>query len=667
MNSHSTGRSNSASQRTHLSVSSQPQTNPINDRDPRDGFDYQDQGPSNTPSKKRREEPLLSSASQASTDSGAFLHTEQLTEKLEAVNIYERGTRGTRARYSDDDYDSIKPNTILPTRRRSSRWSSKSQRPTRHDQERRNDKVALDPFSRPAVNTKLRHVLLNWRTHTCNGTHRTLLEVLKGALNSNQQRHKFVVWQHSNFDNMKLDELETMVAQLRNTGLQDGMLGLTKRLIKRVQLISERPFVGGSFLKPAVTRYDMLNDSRLARDKSCAFLNFPYFLVKKAEKGVKFVKGDTRHPTRTLLQSRYRLNETTERDKSQCIRMLDAKSLESCIEAPGAESRPLTRRVDEDLIYVPQLWALIMGRDHLLTAGPTTDQALQGSELEFRDSVISDACTLVRISFMNQGIREDVAFPLQQCATWFGLLNKHQQIRSALSQGKEIAAPKEYRLRIGDHILSDITWASVQQKAADGPMLNLWMDTPKPPRVTVRDANGDSASEASQISDYNDEPYTVMRTASTTSADFEKLGRVPVVKAFLEWRIVDDFGENDKSLADRQTDYFLENIYSTLGAACASTNSDPTTPNTIYTQNSMSGRDPRPKISVVGKTSIAVDALSWNLSHQRTEQTIEQKLYWDSTKLLGYFVSDKFDKTSPPIQLYWGLLYELIVRPDPCL
>lgn len=118
----------------------------------------------------------------------------------------------------------------------------------------------------------------------------------------------------------------------------------------------------GSFLNPTAIRYDMLDDSKYNKDRCSIFLSFPYFAVRKPEEkpGV-FSKGSPEHPQRTLLQSRYRLNETTKRDESQCITELSGEKLKSCIVAPHAETTHLTHNRVEELIFVPQLWTLIIG------------------------------------------------------------------------------------------------------------------------------------------------------------------------------------------------------------------------------------------------------------------------------------------------------------------
>ncbi|KAL8704098.1 MAG: hypothetical protein Q9201_002732 [Fulgogasparrea decipioides] len=669
MNGQYTSQTNLAPQRSHLSVGSQAQPTLINDRDPRDGFDYQDQGPSQTPSKKKGGEPVSGAASQLSTDPNNAVDYQQLVKKLDA-DLYERETKGTRARFPDRDHSSIRGPALSPVSGTPSQLSSSSSTSRRHDRRRRNDKLIPTTPSRAADKTRPRRVALNWRKELVDSIQQIILTANVSPVDPRLEPHNSVTWQHSNFEDIKLLELETLVTGLTEFGLQDSEVGLTKRLLKRVRLVSERAFVGGSFLTPTAIRYDMLNDSRYGADKCCAFLNFPFFAVRKAQKKAAFVKGDSKHPTRTLLQSRYRLNETIDRDDSQCIRMLDARSLKSCIKAPEAETAHLTRGGVDELIYVPQMWALIMGRDHMATAGPISDQALQGSTIGLRDHAALDTsqrCTLVRISFMNRGVPEEITYPLEQCASWFGLLNKHQQIRSALRQGKEETAPKDYPLQIGEHVLTDRTWASVQ-RSTDGEILRLWMETPKPPKVTVNNTDSESGSEAGQATEGEHESLAeARRTSKVTSADFPSLDRAPVVKAFLTWRVVDDFGETDDRSVDEQPKRFLNAIYETLPVTCAQEVSVSGAQTATSGRNSRSGRNPRPKISVTGKTRRDTDELGWERSVGKTEISIEQKVYWASSRLLAYFVPAEYDKTSAPIQVFWGIIYELLENHVPYL
>ena len=638
MTAQGTSQPNLTSSRSHQSVSFQVPTVPNSDRDPRDDYEYTDHSPSNTP---------------------------QRTAADPAATIYERGTRGARAKYPDGDFGSTKSNALLPSSRASSNLSSSSQKSRRNDRGHRNDRPIPNHSARATERTKLRRVLLKWGKERIDGSQRIILNAVPDAVHPAQQPLNSVLWQHTDSDNNTLEELEMLVSRLKSSGLQDSEVGLTKRLLKRVRLVTERAFVGGSFLSPTAIRYDMLNDSRYGGDKCCAFLNFPYLAMMGAQKTMAFGKGDPRHPTRTLLQSRYRLNETGNRDDSQCIRMLDTRSLKSCIQDPRAGSTWPAGEDDDMLIYVPQLWTLIMGRDRMVTVGPLSDQALEGSTIELRDGTGTNAsqrCTLVRISFLIRGIPEEITYPLEQCASWFGLLNKHQEIRNALRQGKEKAAPNEYPLYFDQNRLSGTTWASVQ-RSASGDILELWMETPKPPKVKLNNTDSEAGSEAGHSSGVGDEPLAKeRRTSHATSTVFKKLDEVPIVKPFLEWRVLDDFGETDGCQVDQQANRFLNAIYWSLPAICSHKESDPGPQSASGKRTVELPGNSRPKISIQGKSRQDADGLAFERSYGKGGSSVEQDLYRESRRLLAYFVSKQYDKDAAPIRLYWGLVHKLMVR-----
>ena len=125
--------------------------------------------------------------------------------------------------------------------------------------------------------------------------------------------------------------------------------------------IAERDFVGGRFLTNLALRYDNQDVSRYTVDKTCIFFSFPYFLVAKPGLRRHFDKNDQRHPTRTILQSRYRLNKTVDRDEDQCISLLGHGTTASLINGPGKKKPFWSRRVIEDLVFVPQFWGIIDG------------------------------------------------------------------------------------------------------------------------------------------------------------------------------------------------------------------------------------------------------------------------------------------------------------------
>ena len=154
---------------------------------------------------------------------------------------------------------------------------------------------------------------------------------------------------------------QAIIHQWKSQGLKESEAGLSRRLLKRIQVQHQRPFVGGSFLTPVARRYIVLDDSKYSADRCCIFLSFPYFAVTEPQAENPIAKGESKHPMRTLLQSHYRLNKTVERDKDQCIKLLRGKNLKSCIEAPDMETAHLNSRETKERIYVPQLWGLIIG------------------------------------------------------------------------------------------------------------------------------------------------------------------------------------------------------------------------------------------------------------------------------------------------------------------
>ena len=172
-----------------------------------------------------------------------------------------------------------------------------------------------------------------------------------------------------------VNHFKEIVNKWKSRGLKESEAGLTRRLLKRIQDQHQRPFIGGSFLTPIARRYIVLDDSKYSPDRCCIFLSFPYFAVTKPKAENPFVKGDPKHPVRTLLQSHYRLNKTVERDKDQCIRLLQGKELKSCIDAPDMETDHLNNEETKELIYVPQLWGLIIGLGKVLPPDSVFDES----------------------------------------------------------------------------------------------------------------------------------------------------------------------------------------------------------------------------------------------------------------------------------------------------
>lgn len=187
--------------------------------------------------------------------------------------------------------------------------------------------------------TKLRHIKLQWEKGKHEGEPRLLLNAILRDPNVKNESQNHVVWQHSELDDLRIDTLDDIVTGSRPQGLQNSEVGLTRRLLRRVR---KQAFVSGNFLTPLALRYDILDDFKYSVDKCYTSLSFPYFAVGKAKSRKTFTKGSQEHPTRTLLQSAYRLNNIVEQDKFQFIRMLEQETLKSRVLMPQCKTKHIS-------------------------------------------------------------------------------------------------------------------------------------------------------------------------------------------------------------------------------------------------------------------------------------------------------------------------------------
>ena len=139
---------------------------------------------------------------------------------------------------------------------------------------------------------------------------------------------------------------ETDVIQKQATeieGVQDDDLAIVAQLLNKVQKTSENKFVYGRYLKPTTVVYDGEGFGGAAQKiyNTATFVSLPVFWLERPRQRTS-TKDSAGHPSRALLQSRYRLETTETRDQEQVI----------------AKSRPTEKRI----VHVPQIWALIINR-----------------------------------------------------------------------------------------------------------------------------------------------------------------------------------------------------------------------------------------------------------------------------------------------------------------
>jgi hypothetical protein len=155
-----------------------------------------------------------------------------------------------------------------------------------------------------------------------------------------------------------------MLVKFAKRRLTPGLLDLVPRLLTRVQIDAERPFRNGSYLIPVVRRYDGHDIRGEEGDKPALFVNFPFFALKPVRPTFPGEHKSLKHPARTLLQWRYRLQSTETRDLDQAITHLSQEDIEGCcVETTRKTTHMATRPSvgsEKRVLHVPQLWAVIL-------------------------------------------------------------------------------------------------------------------------------------------------------------------------------------------------------------------------------------------------------------------------------------------------------------------
>ena len=126
----------------------------------------------------------------------------------------------------------------------------------------------------------------------------------------------------------------------------------------------EKTFAGGHYLQPSVIRYDGEIPFGDVPDRPCTFVNFPYLCLENPDKlNLLPEEVDARKrkfPVRSLLQSRYRLQLTSEKDLKQSISALTNEQVDTCIQPTDAH---LVRNATgtakcSKIVHTHQLWCL---------------------------------------------------------------------------------------------------------------------------------------------------------------------------------------------------------------------------------------------------------------------------------------------------------------------
>lgn len=614
-----------------------------------DDYDYNDVGksPEGSATKERGNQIRNINISDIRLDSYVSVGGGEAVLDKVGPSIYQRQAGTRRARLPDEEKGQPANNVALPAKTKGG-----APDPSQHIRNRSSwllvRKQAYPGLSarNATAQSKLRYVMLHRPKEDEEDSTKFTLLSSPNATDQSTQSHNHITWQHANCEYLGVEMLKGLVEGYKLQGLQASEVGLTQRLLERVRLVAEKKFIGGNFLKPLTLRYDMVDELGYSADESCLFLSFPYFALCTEEVHPVLSKSTEVHPKRTLLQSRYRLNDTREDDKFQSIRGLKKEAMKSCFDGDTGEGY---QSQFHKLIYVPQMWALIMGVGKIITAGPISDPAFQGRSLTFKDSATqhgSKSCSFVRISFGNWGKSEELMYPIEQCSCWLALLNKRQQIREILSSectkgtkgNRDTDGVHEYRFEYGGRVINARTWSRHQRECRDE-VLELWMTTPKRRSrgVSLR-IDGASESASDDDMEANASSHTEQDVDNHT-ARVPTVDCTPIVSGFLEWALLDEFDNPDPRPMPEKLSRFLDYVYGSLPA-------------------------PR-KFSIRGKTVVDIENFvkDTSLSHNhQSSPTIALYLLEECKVLLSMFLPREHDVTLAVIQMFWGSLFEILVR-----
>ena len=189
---------------------------------------------------------------------------------------------------------------------------------------------------------------------------------------------------------------------------------LVADLVDEIRKSHEHQYIHGRYLDPLTLKWVDEDDDM--ETKTATFVSLPAFSTDypRIHTTDREFEG---HPVRSLLQSRYRLESTDRRDKTQVI----------------------THHNEDRVVVVPQIWALIVNNYVVITCGPINARELLGKTIQTRPYPSSSTDSNPRDLFFSDIQGNAFNFtdlhitdpqgkvscvPLALCQTWFGLV-KH--------------------------------------------------------------------------------------------------------------------------------------------------------------------------------------------------------------------------------------------------
>ncbi|KAI9831689.1 MAG: hypothetical protein M1819_004755 [Sarea resinae] len=249
-------------------------------------------------------------------------------------------------------------------------------------------------------------------------------------------------WIHFQSDNPSWKDLER-IAYLA-PGLRESEKSLILRILNKTRRDSTKSFVHGSYLEPNASCYRGVDLQTEGSGISATFLCLPYFSCRPPT-SYSFKKGDRIYPVRALLQSRYRLESTQQREKKQAICSLENLS-------------------QSEIIHVPQLWSLVVDNHTIITCGPMKRSELCVDSINLESHGEPSVCL--------QGPRENKTkffIPLAKCRTWLKLSRILEDIMGTLIEDCDVKTeygdltPSLWYELIGKHRTDNINMTLVSR------------------------------------------------------------------------------------------------------------------------------------------------------------------------------------------------------------
>ncbi|KAJ5020311.1 hypothetical protein PSV08DRAFT_223167 [Bipolaris maydis] len=177
-------------------------------------------------------------------------------------------------------------------------------------------------------------------------------------------------------------------------------------LLQQVQDEFEITSAYGSYIQPGTVLRCNGKDTKNSKknDVSATFVSYPYFDISSGDWPEPPV-DDSLHLSRGLFQQHYPREAAQDRDRQQSF---------SKFKRPGTTSSYSLR--------VPQLWALIIGSNTLITCGPSTLASTFHESIEFvpQEALLVGLTSLIQLSadFVTKAVSY---LPLESCQTFFAL------------------------------------------------------------------------------------------------------------------------------------------------------------------------------------------------------------------------------------------------------